>query len=115
VSTSGGPKRSEAAPSRGQKGMRAPAASTTLTYRRIAADVTRALRATFGPDALVQTEPAPGDALGKKVFVLVVSMKFNGKTAQQKQNMVWKAIRAALDGRESRVSLAIARGTDELW
>jgi len=115
VGTSGGPEHSNAKPSRAKGRPRAAAPAPAVTYKAVSAAVTAALKAAFGSDALVETEPAPGDALGKKVFVLVVSSRFNGKSAQQKQNLIWKAIRAALDGRESRVSLAIARGTDELW
>lgn len=97
------------------KGKKVPLQTGGTSYRAVAAEVARALRESFGPQALVETEPAPGDTLGKKVFVLVVSSKLNGKTVEQKQRIVWRVIREALDGRESRVSVAIARGTDELW
>ena len=66
----------------------------------------------FGPNAIVETDQAPGG----KLFVLVVSPSLNSKTPAQRQSSVWQAIKANLDqGQEAQVSMAIGRGTDELW
>jgi stress-induced morphogen len=91
-------------------------ATSELSYASVSNTLTKSLSEAFGPGVVVETKKAPGDQVGEKVFVLVVSSRFNGKSPRQRQNEVWKVIRKSLGrDREARVALAMVRGTDDVW
>jgi stress-induced morphogen len=91
-------------------------AAAELSYASVSNTLTRSLSEAFGPGVVVETKKAPGDQAGEKVFVLVVSSRFNGKTPRQRQAAVWRVIRQSLGkDREGRVALAMVRGTDDVW
>jgi stress-induced morphogen len=51
---------------------------------------------------------------GDKAEVAIVSPEFNGKTPQQRQQLVWDVLREALQDHARQVSWVMVYGTDEL-
>ncbi len=80
-----------------------------FNYSQIEPKVQHALYSALGQNIAVGTEEVDAG----RVFVKVVSAQFNGMSAKDKQNAVWKALET-LGPEAQAVSLVLAFGTDEI-
>jgi stress-induced morphogen len=80
----------------------------TIDYETTARKVKRTLLRHF-PDGIIRTRK------GYQGFVqvIVVSPRFNAKTEKQKQDLIWDILRGELGPDSTKVSIALAYGTDE--
>ncbi len=71
--------------------------------------VKEALRLVFPYDTIATDEGYNG-----RVYVKVVSERFNGRSEREKQDLIWSALHDRLGAESEAVSLVLAYGTDEL-
>lgn len=80
-----------------------------FNYQTESERVKSALRLIFPHDTISMDEGYNG-----RVHVKVVSERFNGRSEQEKQNLIWEMLSDSLGSDAQAVSLAMAYGTDEL-
>jgi stress-induced morphogen len=78
-------------------------------YAAIAPQVVNALTEAF-PGAAIETE----EGWRGRVHVKIISPAFNGMSEAAKQEVVWEALRVALEADAMAVSLVLPYGMDEL-
>ena len=84
-------------------------ADTKINYVQEAQRVVDALREDFPTDTIDTTEGYNG-----RIYVKLVSRRFNGMSEAEKQAFIWDLLRDKLGPDAQAVSLALVYGTDEL-
>ena len=85
--------------------------SATFDYEIMSKRTATVLRNAFGPNAAVRTDP--GGESGK-VFVRIVSDKFDGRSETQKQKAIWDTLKKEMKEDAQAVALVLAFGTDQV-
>ncbi len=83
---------------------------TLFDYRQASASVREALQKSFGPNAAIRTDEGEDG----KVFVRIVSDRFDGLSDRTKQDLIWDTLRQDLKEESQAVALVLAFGTDQL-
>jgi stress-induced morphogen len=84
--------------------------SVVFDFQQEAQQVERVLRDAFGPNAAIRTE----EGWHGRVHAKIVSSDFDGKSEDQKQEMIWSVLRERLGDNAQAVSLVLAYGLDEV-
>jgi stress-induced morphogen len=83
----------------------------TFDYKKMSKRTIDVLRSAFGPNAAVRTDP--GGESGK-VFVRIVSDKFDGRSETEKQQVIWDTLKKEMKEDSQAVALVLAFGTDQV-
>lgn len=79
-------------------------------YAELSERVRDALRREFGPDVTIRTD----EGWHGRIHAKIVSSAFDGRTEDEKQQMVWVALRRELGPESAGISLVLAYGMDEI-
>ena len=79
-------------------------------YSQNSAQVRETLQREFGPNAAVRTDE--GD--GGRVYVRIVSDRFDGLSDRTKQDLIWETLRRELREEAQAVALVLAFGMDQI-
>ena len=82
----------------------------SFDYAQASARVRETLQTAFGPNAAIRTDR--GDA--GRVYVRIVSDRFDGLSERAKQDMIWTALRQGMQEDSQAVALVLAFGTDQI-
>lgn len=85
-------------------------ASQTTSFAHIKPEIERVLEESFGPGAAVSVE----QGYAGRAHVKIVTPKLNGLTEEQKQQLVWDALRRGLGEDAQLVAFVLPYGMDEL-
>ena len=82
----------------------------SFNYAQISAKVREALQRAFGPNTAIRTDE--GEA--GRIYVRIVSDRFDGLSERVKQDMIWNTLRQELQEDSQAVALVLAFGTDQV-
>jgi len=79
-------------------------------YKQVSVRVKEVLQNAFGPNAALRTD----EAYQGRVFVRIVSDKFDSLSEREKQERIWKVLKDEMGPEAQSVSLVLAFGTDQV-